>query len=144
MVGISLVQAGAPAGEPATLPDCPQTFLGVQSLVFRCHDEQFIAGLDPLPAAWKEGPVVADDQGHHGVPGKPKLTYLDADQARLNGDAALQQLGRDLVEWRGLYLHILSRLVIEQPEPTGDERKCRPLVAEETQTEDHTQPKKTI
>ena len=132
----SLLCAGAPAGEPASLSDRSETFFGVQSLVLRCHDEQLIAGLDPFPAVWKEGPVVADDQGHHGVLGKPKLAYFDTDQARLNRDADLQQIGRDLVEWRDLDLHILSRLVIDQPEPTGDEGQRRTLQAGEDDDED--------
>ena len=80
---ISLVPTGTPAGESTALPDGPEAFLGVRSLVLRRHDEQLVADLDPLPRIRIERPPVSNDQGHHGVLGQPKLTYLDPRKARL-------------------------------------------------------------
>ena len=70
------------------------------TLVLRCHDEQLVADLDPLPGIWIERPLVSNDQGHHSVPGKPKLGHFDTGELRLGRDPNLQQISRDPVEWR--------------------------------------------
>ena len=112
----SLLGARAPAGEPTATPHGSEAFLGVHALVFGCHDQQLVADLDPLTGIWIEGSVVANDQGHHRVLGKPKLAHLDSGEPRLGRDANLKQISRNLVEWRDLYLDIMRSLVVVKPE----------------------------
>src|SRR5512132_752627 len=88
---ISLALTGPPAGESSALPDGPETFFGVGSLVFRRHDEQFVPAFDPLPQIRVERPPVSNDQGHHRVLGQPKLAYFHPGEARFRRNANLQQ-----------------------------------------------------
>ena len=47
----SLPRVRAPAGEATALAYRSEAFLGVRALILRCHDQQFVAHLDPFPAS---------------------------------------------------------------------------------------------